>query len=30
MKGRNPEIDASVSEHFKDLCNEGLSVTREP
>jgi hypothetical protein len=28
-KGRNPETDASVLQCFKDLRNEGLSVTRE-
>jgi hypothetical protein len=28
-KGRNPEIDASVSEYFKDIRNKGLPITRE-
>jgi hypothetical protein len=28
-KGRNPEIDASVLEYFKDLRNKGLPVTME-
>jgi hypothetical protein len=28
-KGRNPEIDASVLEYFKDLQNKGLPVTSE-
>jgi hypothetical protein len=28
-KGRNPEIDASILECFKDLRNKGLPISRE-